>query len=307
VNGTLLLSLMCAGVLATGLPAYEAGQVPGGEPRNVTFCEMAKDPQSFADARVRLTATVLFAFEHFTLWDPDCATNDANFELWVTYGGVVTSGAVYCCPGEGRRADRATPLPAPVVQDNVLKAFRSMLLKERDAVARATLVGTVWLKSDQEGYGHFGLSSLFVIERVLAFEPHNRKDVDYSVDAAYHQARELPCGYNTSSDWHTGGRWYRDRLVERFVRLQVAADLGERAWSLTDPARVALEAIREVRGETVTSLRRIRSSPARQVYDWARDGRVTTVVVSRPYFLVRYAKSAQIAWVPIELETKWCK
>lgn len=288
-------------------------------PRDVTFCELASNPAAFDRAHVRLTAFVNFTFEDFVVWDPTCRWTKAGSGLWVTYGGKVNSGAVYCCPGEPDR--RTHPVPEPVVEDRTLKEFRSLLINARDTVARATLVGTVLVAmegrdadpSRLSGYGHLGCCSLFVIERVESFDPHTRKDLDYSsLFSGLNLGRVPPCaGYGGVENDVTNANG--DALGppfdggEPFIREQAAADAGERPWLFTDPERVAIEAAREVHGAAVTSLKRVKSTQAQQVFEWPHDQRVTTVVVARPYWLSLYAKSFRVAWVATAVNTSFCK
>lgn len=84
-------------------------------------------------------------------------------------------------------------------------------------------------------------------------------------------------------------------------------DAGEQSWRFTDPDRAAREAVRVVHGAELTSLKRLKSTPARQIFEWPHGGLVTTVVVARPYWLSLYAKSSQVAWVATAVNTSFCK
>ena len=314
-------SMSCVAVLATGLIvglssslAVTHGQAVtavSSAPRDVTFCEVANEPLAFDGARVRVTSMINFNFEDFRLWDPTCLWSKSGSGLWLTYGGQVNSGAIYCCPGEG--PPRSSPLPYPLVEDPEFLKFRALLTKNENVVVRATLVGT--LRTQREGkaiesftgYGHFGCCSLFVIERVESFEPHSRKDLDYS---ASFSGGTFPCkgtggvqGELKTADGHPFAGVSFDG-GELLIREQAAAEAGERAWAFVEPSRVALEAVRRVNGDAV--LRRVKSTQSQVVFEWKRARNVTTVVVARPYWLSFYAKSTRVAWVVTSMETAWC-
>jgi hypothetical protein len=260
-----------------------------------------------------LTAFVSFAFEEFQVWDPTCSRSRADFSLWVTYGGALNSGAIYCCPGEV--GARSVAVPYPVVDDKTLRDFRSLLIKERDTVVHATLVGHLLVKpsADQSfgGYGHMGCCSMFVIEQVESFEAHTRKDLDYSSTAGDGEGRQLPCkGGGTHMDLknpdgtvHYGVGFNGGT---QFIREQAAADSGERSWAFTAPARVALEAVQREHGNAAQSLKRTKAKRGRQVFEWEHDRKLTTVVVTRPSWLASYAKTDQVAWIATAMETAQC-
>src|SRR5215472_18873126 len=106
------------GVLIAIALALSAAAQPAAEQtanvatvRSVTFCDVSKGPSSFNGAKVRLTAFVSFSFEEFVMWDPSCPRTESDLGLWLTYGGMANSGAVYCCPGEGIARTTAVPYP----------------------------------------------------------------------------------------------------------------------------------------------------------------------------------------------------
>ena len=270
-------------------------------------CELVSNPQAFHNTRVRVTTFVEYEFENFTFSDPACLEPPSgSFSVWVTFGGSRSSGAIYCCPGEG--GGRATPTPYPLVEDSIFKAFHSLLTKERDTIVRFTVVGTFLAAGKEGGYGHIGCCSLFVLERVESFDPHPRKDLDYSASLGSGEIR-LAC--RESSMWQydtdplpnvTGDR------QDYQIREQAAADSGERSWLFDDPQRVALEAMRKAYGDGVTSVKRVKASPSRQVFVWspAKD-KLTTVVVARPYLLSLSARSTQVAWVVTSMVATRCE
>ena len=100
--------------------------------------------------------------------------------MWLEYGGPRPAEVVYCCAGEqahppnGKDPLWIDGIQTSLVRDRALRRFDSLLGETGEA--QATLIGRVFAEgvytSDsgedfRVGYGHFGISSLFVIERVL--------------------------------------------------------------------------------------------------------------------------------------------
>ena len=287
----------------------------GRAPLAISFCDLERNPRPYANARIQLTAIVRYAFEEFTVWDPTCPATDSDFSLWVTFGGHVSPGAIYCCPGEGMK--RTEPSPFPLVADRTFNAFRSLLQREKDTVVHGTFVGTLLLAGEEQtadgpqfqGYGHFGVHSLFVIERVVSYEAHNRRDLDYTASAGWWTGRTLDCVPMSMTHEGTSehARVPHPDGVQAFVMLQRQAEQGERAWAFTDPFRVALEEVESVYGRGVAArLKRTKSSARVQVFEWERNRQLTTVVVARPYWLSRLANGSRVAWVPTLMETGTC-
>jgi hypothetical protein len=284
-------------------------------PSVVSFCELERDPVPHANTRIQLTGFIGYAFEDFTVWDPACPATESDFALWVTFGGKESSGAIYCCPGEG--GVRTEPMPYPLVADATFAGFRAVLQNEMDTVVHATVIGTLLLRREEEtsagvqfvGYGHFGCCSLLVIERVVSYEPHSRKDLDYSASPGGWERRSLDCVPMSLAREGTGAasRMPQSDGVQALLRLQRQAEHGERAWAFSDPARVAQEEVASVYGSGVRPLKRTRSSGGVQVFEWERDRQLTTVVVARPYWLSRFAAGAAVAWVPVQMETGTCE
>ena len=171
---SLLLTLVS---LTASIAAFEGtalSQQPPATPRTATVCEMSKKPDGWDHVRVRLTAVATQDFENFSLTDPACG--DAAL-IWLTYGGSVSSGTIYCCPGEGGESTRRKPLvlegvALPLVEDAIFHRFRALRGTHARTVARVTLVGTFFAgeKNVGRGFGHMGCCSLLVIERVESFE-----------------------------------------------------------------------------------------------------------------------------------------
>ncbi len=313
------LKLLLVVVLVGSASSEEAPSSPRAlpEPRTVTYCELAKDPAAFNHELIRITGFVTHGFEDFQLAEPVCPPLAHEFSLWLMYGGKVESGTIYCCPGEGdertrRKTLRIEGIEVPLATDAVFRRFRALLKKEPDTTVRATLVGYFFSGTKQDfgegpwwgGAGHLGCCSLLAIQRVEAFEPHARNDVDYTAEAGYYE--EAGCS------WH---EMAHKRLVSitsgddagPAIEEQKLADSGERPWAFVDPDRVALESLQSLyRGEKPV-LKRVRQSPVRQVYHWQRWEKASVVVVvTRPYWLSFYANSNSVAWVSTTIKESQC-
>src|SRR5690348_14375667 len=139
---------------------------PVSEPRNVTYCELAKAPSLFDHALIRVSAFVTHGFENFHLTDPSCARPPENFSIWIMYGGRTLSDTAYCCPGETGSDIRADALSVegvriPLVADTTYQRFKNLLEAEPDTTVRATLVGR-FFQGEKQRFGHMGCCSLFV-------------------------------------------------------------------------------------------------------------------------------------------------
>jgi hypothetical protein len=115
----------------------------GGPIQDVGYCELATHPKQYDRAHLRLTALAEYEFEHFMLTDPSCGLSSFDGAIWVGFGGDVPSGAIYCCPGEGRGS--ATPskkAKIPLMADGAYRRFRSLMEREGDTTIHATMIGT---------------------------------------------------------------------------------------------------------------------------------------------------------------------
>jgi hypothetical protein len=146
------------------------------------ICEVAVNPDTFNHKRIRLSGVVTQEFEHFGIADPSCTDAQDAAQIWLTFGGRVSAGVMYCCPGEGDRRRRPRDvivegLTIPLVEDPTLARFMRLLRSNDTFAGRATLVGTFFAGQGSErvptlrGYGHLGCCALFVIERVEQVAP----------------------------------------------------------------------------------------------------------------------------------------
>jgi hypothetical protein len=63
-------------------------------------CDVARKPDAFNHKRIRLTGIVTQEFEHFAIADPFCADAQDAAQIWLTFGGRISAGVMYCCPGK---------------------------------------------------------------------------------------------------------------------------------------------------------------------------------------------------------------
>lgn len=315
-----MMKLFCIFVLAASSLAAQSTQSPTPdpreEPRNVSVCDIAKDPAAFNHELVCVTAFVSHAFEDFTLADPGCRAESRNFHIWLMYGGQTQSNTVYCCPGEGGAGPRSKPLsvediPIPLVRDTSFADFTELLKKEHDTTVRATLVGRFFAGEKEtirgltgwHGYGHMGCCSLLAIQRVVAFEPHTRSDVDYSADAGWYEPGG--CRDGGMRNLRQVSLPFGDE-IQQTIAEQRFADSGERAWAFDDPVRLAVESLRLRPDQKAPVLQQIRSTSSRQVFRWKHGKNVTIIVVIRPYWLSFFAKGNAVAWVSATVKEAEC-
>lgn len=277
---------------------------------SASLCDVTANRPAFDRKTGEVTAFVSHAFEDFTLFDPTCSSELSR--VWVEYGGRFASGTIYCC-GIGDERSRKKPLVVngivtTIVRDAKLKRFDALIQRPPDSLVRATLRGrffagektqlpggTVWA-----GYGHFGLFSLFVIEQVLAVEPHNLSGIDYRA----YPDRSAVSGVGCFS-----------KPIQRLeyaevIRQQQAAESGERAWAFRDPARVAAESLQAaVKSRPRLSLKVVRHTAGRVIYEGALAEKKNKyqIVVSKPYWLTFYsANRERIAWIAVASEEFGC-
>ncbi|MGO9649431.1 MAG: hypothetical protein ACLPOO_15415 [Terriglobales bacterium] len=313
-----LLGLIFALLIGT-FPLFAQTQKPSADaipqPREVTYCELSREPAAHNHELVRLTAFVTHGFEDFHIADPTCHT--LGFSVWVMYGGKAQSGTAYCCPGETGDKTRSEPLTVegvqiPLVDDSVFGQFTNLLAKEPDTTARVTVVGrffsgekrTINGATSWGGAGHMGCCSLFVIQRVESFEQHTRNDLDYTSEAGWYEKEG--CKYGQLQYRRHVSLQYMDGVGEQVIAEQKKADSGEAAWAFTDPQRVAADSLKPFFPGQVPVLRSVKKTPARQVFRWKNGNNQVVVVVTRPYWLSFYAASHPVVWVSTMIKEAGC-
>lgn len=312
-----LVRLLCS-LLVAACPLFaQAGNLGSDsipQPRQVTYCQLAKDPAAYNHELVRLTAFVTHGFEDFHLADPSCAT--PGFSIWVMYGGKVQSDTVYCCPGESAKTRPKSLMvegvQVPLVDDLTFQNFTDLLKKELDTTVRVTALGRFFSGEKRTingtaawgGAGHMGCCSLFVIERVESFEAHTRTDLDYTAEAGWYEKED--CKFRTLRYQSHVSMAYPDETTEQTITQQRKADSGEAAWAFRDPQRVAVESLRPLYPGQIPILLSVKKTSAREVFRWKNAKNQVVVVVTRPYWLSFYASSGSVAWVTTMIKEAGC-
>jgi hypothetical protein len=188
MNKIYLISLA---ILICGCSASmrQGGQKTDFNPERVTSCQLANNPEAYNHKLVEVTGFLSHGFEDFTFFDPSCL---AQTSIWLEYGGTVTSGTVYCCPGSGDQRSRPKQLrvdkiPIPLVVDKRFHEFDRLVQREPGSVVHATIVGRFFSgqqmaagrKDVYGGYGHLGCCSLLAIQQVISVDPQGREDLDH--------------------------------------------------------------------------------------------------------------------------------
>ena len=286
------------------------------KPREITNCDLSRNPAAYNHELVRLSAFVTHGFEDFHFVDPTC--NTPGFSLWVMYGGKAETDTAYCCPGEAGAKTRPEPLSIegiqiPLDDDDVFKRFTNLLTKEWDTTVRLTAVGrffsgekqTVNGKTSWGGAGHLDCCSLFVIQRVESFEPHTRNDLDYTSEAGWYEKEG--CKYGSLHYPKHVSIAYPDGEVEQAIAEQRKADAGEAAWAFTDPQRVAIDSLKEFYPGQIPVLKSVKITPVRHVFRWKNGKNQVVIVVTRPYWLSFYSASGSVVWVSTMVKEADCK
>jgi len=313
-----LLALLILGTphLYAQKPADSSSEPPDAKPAEVAYCDLSKNPAAYNHKLVRLTGFISFAFEDFSLFDPACIFAEEDVSIWLTYGGTSKSGAIYCCPGEGSKENRSQDVSVedtsvPLRKDKNFADFRALLIRERDTTVRATLIGRFFSgnvghgQRKMPGYGHMGCCSLFVIQQIESFDPHDRTDLDYSANAGWYEAEG--CKFNSMKYLSHASHWDdTDSPAQKIIAAQHAADNGE-GWRFSDPKGVALEALSPFYVGQNIELKLIKQSQTAYVVRWKHDNKSTVAVVIRPYWLSFYAKTQSVTWVATMLKEAECE
>ena len=83
-------------------------------------------------------------------------------------------------------------------------------------------------------------------------------------------------------------------------------DNGEAVWAFSDLQRVATDSLKTYYPNQVPVLRRVKKTPARNVFRWENDRKQVVVVVTRPYWLSFYATSNSVVWVSTTIKEVAC-
>jgi hypothetical protein len=307
----MVLDLLLALAATLQVPQVGQPQSAHSAPREVTYCELATNPQRFQRVRVRMTAFLESEFEHFTLNDPSCALpQESVVRVWMTYGGDVPSGAIYAPGGEGFRGPVPKPrkdAEFPLVDDRTYSNFRGFLTKHEDVTVRVTVVGTFLARSPTgdggvRGYGHIGCCSLLVVERVEQFDDRQPRGLDHTARGAARIAAARDAEVCEVQSGRVDYGWNPSDALP----LQREAEAGSRRWAFDLPERVAREMWLSTYGEAPQDLVRVKQTPGLQIFESRTGSTLRTVVVIRPGWMSYFSKTNRIAWVASWAATAIC-
>jgi hypothetical protein len=274
----------------------------------VSVCQLKKDPPAYNHKLVAVTGFVTHAARNFTIYDPTCPSWPA---IWLEYGGSINSGTVACCK---TLSDRRRPqpliienIPLPLTDNQLFENFDKAIQPpfragQSGAVEHATLIGTFFAGQQMEtatehywgGYGHMGCCSLLAIQEVRDADTERHPYLDYGESNEKLDLPDPDC---------TLRMLLPDEQNAALMQAQHDADSGARSWALTDPARVAADALSRLtkkKSLVTADVKLARDSVARKAYQWESKKKTYTVVVSRPYWLSYYARDPkQVAWVAV--------
>jgi hypothetical protein len=192
-----------------------------------------------------------------------------------------------------------------LVDNERFKTFDALLQKKGDSIVHTTMIGWFFSGTKQKfpggeywvGFGHMGMSSLFVIQEVTAVDNHDREGLDYGALVEQPDINDEGCG---------SYRILRDQNAPSAISEQQMADKGEDDWRVTDSERVASERLLkflEPDEKRKIQLSKKKSVPGRIIYHWRPNGKKGVrfmVVVNRPYWLSFYAQDpAKTIWTVV--------
>jgi hypothetical protein len=160
----------------------------GEEIMKTTVCQIVANPPAFDHKLIELTVYASEEMEHFALSTQGCrVTKDNMTGIWLEYGGRRKSGAKYCC-GVSTDRTRANDLvvdgiTTTLTDDDNFRAFDASVYPAGAAEAR--IVGRFFSGTRQDaphglglhlwgGYGHFGMYTLLVIQRVVSVKARGK-------------------------------------------------------------------------------------------------------------------------------------
>ncbi|MFZ1702416.1 MAG: hypothetical protein WBO10_16690 [Pyrinomonadaceae bacterium] len=159
------------------IPEVVPPSTAGTTAQDVTVCDLKEDPPKYNHKVVKVKGYFSRGFEVSALYDPTCESDQV---IWVELGGKRSVDVMYCC-GVVPKAERDEELEVegielPLTEDDKFILYNK-LLSEGENV-KATVIGTYFSGERIEwpgrvgygGFGHFGIGSLFIVQRVLSTE-----------------------------------------------------------------------------------------------------------------------------------------
>lgn len=270
-------------------------------PEEVSTCDLLQNRAAYDRKVIEVTTFVINENEDFTLFDPECPVEFQN--IWLEYGGKKSSSAVYCCdvaPSRERpQSLRVDDLTLEILDDEKFKAFDRMV-HDGDSMIRTMLIGRFFAgrppNKDVDkwhGFGHLGIYSMFVIQRVTDVKPRDREDLNYASP-----------GEPAILDSY---KWVQSlSLNESALEIQKAADHGAKTWRFDDPKRVARDALIRAASLSERQVAGIEVAESRNGYGLFQLTTSSDIVyfveVSRDHWLIYYAKDPnRIVWRAIKV------
>ena len=168
-------------------------------PLKVSVCELISNPARYNHALVEVSGHITHAFEVFVLSPDDCQISVDSVGIWLEYGGKKSSGTVYCCDATSKRTRQETLVVEGVRcdldEDAPFQKFDQIIDSNDWTEARVSIVGRFFSGRQMHypngyhwgGYGHMGMYSLLVIEKVLSVAALQAMDVPPPPD--HHEVR----------------------------------------------------------------------------------------------------------------------
>jgi len=288
-----------------------------------SVCKLAASPDAFDGKLIRIHAYMSRGFEDSTLHHPECAeealvnsrtSTSPRPNIWASFA---TEAGYYKVKGY-----------RPLVEDAQLKKFQQ-LLREGSQPYRLTgvvLIGTFYAgkprvfnghTTSMRGYGHMGCCSLFVISQVESIDPRYENELSYSATDWYvglpqgcfsEQMLGVP-NNTTLLAWQKAANegqdvWHYDakQTAEDELKELKSGSLGKisgGATEMLDPGKSGWTAQADLR--PTETLLEVEATAFRKRYEWIEADHITryAIVVSRPYWLLKVAGSAEnVIWVP---------
>ena len=179
----LRVTVSCLFCLLLSLPsiAVEAGETVS----EVPLCQLLGDPGAYNHKLIRVTGGVSRGLEDFSLHGPSCPKDKILTIVWLEYGGPEPAQVAFCCAASdapntpnGKDPLWVEGIETSLLRDAMFGKFERLTAHlRRGKTIRATLVGRYFSgnkvelpdgRTSWEGFGHFGIASLLVIQQVIA-------------------------------------------------------------------------------------------------------------------------------------------
>jgi hypothetical protein len=146
-----------------------------GDTEAVTPCQVLAEPKRYDHKLLRISGTMSHGFEGFVLSDSRCPGQ----AIWLEYCGSMGSGTVFAGGPSSERARNQTleieGVTTSIVDDYEFRKFDRYIQSKRTVHASVSVEGRYFSGDRIEsgntpfygGYGHLGMYSLLVIQRVV--------------------------------------------------------------------------------------------------------------------------------------------